>query len=129
MVLILIGSMSFLSSCEDSENDPNVLDREKFLGEWKASSFGPGGDVNFNMTIEASNSDESEVFIKNFDALGTNTNVFANINGNSIFIPRNLVHSDTIQGEGLYHSDKTLSFTYEVRDGQTVENRTATARR
>jgi hypothetical protein len=81
------------------------------------------------MTITASNSSESQVFMENFDALGNGTYVSATVTGNSIFIPRNLVHSDTIQGDGLYHRDETLSFNYEVRDGQTVESRTATARR
>jgi hypothetical protein len=129
LALVLIGSGMFLSSCEKSEDGPDVKDRDKFLGLWKASSDGPSGGVNFNMTITASNSSESQVFMENFDALGNGTYVSATVTGNSIFIPRNLVHSDTIQGDGLYHRDETLSFNYEVRDGQTVESRTATARR
>lgn len=129
LVLIFTGSVLFLVSCEKSTDGPNTLDREKFLGLWKASSFGPGGDVNFNMTITASNSAENEVLMENFDALGNGTYVSASVSGSSVFIPRNLVHSDTIQGEGSYQSNETLSFSYEVRDGQTVENRTATARR
>ncbi len=128
LTLILLGTAVFLSSCEEA-NDPDIADREKFLGLWRASSFGPGGDVNFNMTITASNSDEAGIVMENFDALGNGTFVVGSVSENSIFIPRNLVHSDTIQGSGTYHSDKTLSFEYEVRDGQTVENRTATARR
>ena len=128
-MLILIGSSFFISSCDKTDEGPGTTDRDKFLGLWKASSFGSGGDVNFNMTITASGSDPSEILMENFDALGNGTYVSANVTANSIYIPRNLVHSDTIQGDGIYNSNNTLSFTYEVRDGQTVENRTATARR
>lgn len=126
---ILLGSTLFISSCEKTNDELDVDNREKFLGVWRASSTGPGGDVNFNMNITASNSDPSEILMENFDALGSGTYVAGSITGNSISIPRNLVHSDTIVGEGQYLSDKTLSFTYEVRDGQTVENRSATARK
>jgi len=126
--LMILGTVVFLSSCEDS-NDPTIDDREKYLGLWKASSFGPGGDVNFNMTITASNSDENGILMENFDALGSGTFVIGSVSDNSIFIPSILVGSDTVQGNGTYNSDKTLSFNYQIRDGQTVENRTATARR
>lgn len=126
---MFLGSMLFISSCEKTNDELDTDNREKFLGIWRAVSTGPGGDVNFNMNITASNSDPSEILMENFDALGNGTYVAGNISGNSISIPRNLVHSDTIIGEGRYLSDKTLSFTYEVRDGQTVENRSATARR
>lgn len=129
LALILISSTLFLTSCDKSDDDLNVTDRDKFLGLWKASSFGPGGDVNFNMTITASNSDPDQIIMENFDALGSGTYVDGSVTGNSIFIPTNLVHSDTIEGSGQYNNDNTLSFNYEVRDGQTVESRTAVARR
>ncbi len=127
--MILVGSILILNSCEKNNNGPDSTDRDKFLGVWKASSFGPGGDVNFNMTITASNSSPDQILMENFDALGNGTYVPADVSINSIYISSTIVHSDTIQGSGSYNSNNTLSFNYEVRDGQTVESRTATARR
>ncbi|MBP6334811.1 MAG: hypothetical protein KA444_05000 [Bacteroidia bacterium] len=129
LILTLLSTTFMLSSCENSDDGPVVLDRDKFLGLWKATSTGPGGSVNFNINITASNSDEDQIIMENFDALGMGTYVGGNVTANTVFIPTNLVNADTISGTGLYHSGNTLSFDYEVRDGQTVENRTATARR
>lgn len=129
LLVMLTVATVLITACEKTEIVPDEGERDKYLGLWKASSSGPGGDVNFNMVITASNSDPDQILMENFDALGSGTYVAGYVNGNSISIPRNLVHSDTIQGSGAYNSNNTLSFTYEVRDGQTVENRTASARR
>ncbi|REJ84032.1 MAG: hypothetical protein DWQ44_03920 [Bacteroidetes bacterium] len=126
--MLMLFVTALLSSCEKTEEDPNTSDRDKFLGSWRGFSTGPGGDINFNMNISASNSAPDQILMSNFDGTGSNTFIPAVVSGNSLTIPT-FVGVDTIQGSGNYNSNNTLSFTFVVRDGQTVENRTATAQR
>lgn len=120
----------FAYGCEkDSTTEISTSDREKFLGAWQGRSTGSNGTRNFNMNFTASNSSPSQILMSNFDAEGTGTFVPANIEGNNMSIPFTIVNGDTIQGSGVYNSNGTLSFTFTVRDGQTVDNRTGSANR
>ena len=128
--IMIFSSLLMLNACEKSETGPNSTDREKILGIWKMTSTGSvGGTINSNINITASVSAPDQVLIENFDGEGSGTYVIASIDGSSIFISQNIIASDTIQGQGAYHADNTLSFTFSVKDGQTTDNRTATARR
>lgn len=124
--LLIIG----LNACEkDSTTDPTVNDRDKYLGVWQGTSTGPNGTRNFNMNFTASNSAQEQILMSNFDGAGTNTFIAANISGNSISIVRTLVNGEYIVGSGTYNSNNTLDFSFTVDDGQSVENRSGTARR
>lgn len=118
-----------LTACEKTDEDPVTADRDKYLGSWRGVSTGNGGTINFNMSVTASNSSPSQIIMENFDGYGSGVYVIAGISGNSIIIPQNLIGSDTIIGSGSYQSDNTLSFAFTVKDGQTTDSRTATARR
>ena len=121
---------TFYSCQKDTQNNPatSTADRDKFLGSWVSQSSGAvHGSLSFTMSITAGNSSASQIRMENFDGEGPGTFVFADISGNSISISRNIVNGDTIQGTGTYNSNNTLGFNYSFRDGQTVDNRTATA--
>lgn len=126
-ILLLLG----ITSCQkDNPSDPtqSAADREKFLGTWQGTSTGTNGTRNFNMTYTASNSAPEQILMSNFDGEGSNTYIPANVSGNSFAIVRTVVNGETIQGSGTYTSN-TLSFTFTVDDGQTVDNRTGSAHR
>ena len=130
--LIALAFISIiLPGCEkNSDTDPSVVttDRDKFLGSWITTSTGPvHGTLNFTMSISAGTSSASQIVMENFDAEGSGTFVFGGISGSSVSIQQQVVNGDTIQGSGMYNANGTLSFTYTFRDGQTVDNRTATA--
>ena len=104
----------FFTACEKTEDTgPSTTDRDKYLGSWSGSSTGSGGTRNFNMQ-------------NNFDGVGTGNFIYANISGNSLSIVSTLVGSDRYEGTGSI-SGNTLSFTFTIDDGQTIENRSATA--
>lgn len=116
-------------ACEpDDAVDPTVT-RDDYLGQWTCASDGQiGGPLNFTMNITAGTSSNA-IRMQNFDGYGQSAYVNATVNGGNITIPVNYLGSDTLQGSGTYRSDGTLSFSYSIRDGQTVDNRTATATR
>jgi hypothetical protein len=128
-IIVLIVLVASFDACQkDSENDPSVPDRDKFLGTWSTHSVGSNpSSLDFTMTITAGSSSASQVLIKNFENEGSSTTTTAEISGSSISIPQQVVNSDTIQGNGTYNSNNTITLNYTMRDGQTVDNRTATA--
>ena len=128
VVAIVLGTTFY--ACEpDDSIDPTVT-RQDYLGQWIGASDGPiGGPINFTMNIIASGSSGDGIRMENFDGYGQGTYVSATVSAGNITIPRNVIGSDTIQGSGSYRSDGTLSFNYTIRDGQSVDQRTATATR
>ncbi len=129
VLLILVMITSFDACQKDTTSDPGVAttERDKFLGTWITQSNGTSGTQNFTMTISAGSSSPSQILIKNFENEGASTTTYAEISGNSISISQQVVASDTIQGSGTYNSNNTLSLNYTLRDGITVDTRTATA--
>ena len=120
-----------LQGCEkETDSDPAVAiaDRDKFIGTWITTSTGAvHGTLNFTMNISAGTSSASQIVMENFDAEGSGTFVFGGVSGSTVSIQQQVVNGDTIQGSGVYNANGTLSFTYTFRDGQTVDNRTASA--
>lgn len=125
LAIAMIGSI--LYACEPDTVDPSV-DRSDYLGTWTGQSDGPvGGPISFTMKITASNSSPDGIIMENFDGLGQGTFVTASVEAGTISIPRNIIGSDTVQGSGSYKNNGTLSFSFTIRDGQSVDQRTATA--
>jgi len=128
-IALLALLFTVVYSCEPDTTSPSTS-RTDYLGNWNGSSDGPvGGSLTFPMTITASNSASNQILMDNFDAVGQGIKVIATVNGSTITIPQNIIASDTISGSGSYRSNGSLSFTFTVRDGQTVDTRTATATR
>ena len=130
IVLFAVISFVFDACQKDTMDNPatSTTDRDIFLGTWSTTSSGTiHGTLSFSMNITAGASSASQIKIENFDAEGSGTFVLANISGTSVSIQQQVINGDTIQGTGTYNNNNTLSFTYTFRDGQTVDNRTATA--
>jgi hypothetical protein len=130
LLLFTLLTATFEACQKDNQTTPSTStpDRDKFLGTWITQSTGPvAGTLNFTMTISAGSSSASQIKISNFDNEGTGTTVFAEVSGNTVSITQTTIGNDVITGSGTYNSNGTLSFTYTINDGQTVDNRTATA--
>jgi hypothetical protein len=130
VLLMLMAIASFNACQKDEENDPvtpGVNERDKFLGTWITTSTGTTPTISFTMTITAGASSPSQLLIRNFENEGNSTTTIAQISANDISIPNQLINSDSIQGSGTYNSNNTLSLHYTLKDGQTVDTRTATA--
>ena len=129
IVLVALVLAIGITGCQkDDTTDPGTtsLERDKFLGTWKViSNSSVFGSQNWQMTINASSSSTDGILIKDFDQKPSTTTT-GSVSGNSFYIPQQIVSGDTIAGSGSYNNG-SLSFSYTVRDGQTVENVTATA--
>lgn len=128
--LFLLAAMVIgINACEPDDVAPDVT-RDDYLGAWTGQSDGPiNGPLGFQMTITASNSAPNEILMDNFDAVGVGRKVIAVVDGGNITIPLNYISGDSIIGSGRYKTDGTLSFSFTVSDGQSVDERTATATR
>ncbi|HLG34150.1 MAG TPA: hypothetical protein VI757_04660 [Bacteroidia bacterium] len=127
-VAVTTAGVLFVTSCAKDDESAGGNDRDKFLGAWITTSTGSvSGTLNFTMNITAGSSSPTQIKIENFDAEGSGLFRFADVGGNALSITQQSISGDTISGSGTYNSNNTLSFTYTIRDGQTVENRTATA--
>ncbi|MFI5164914.1 MAG: hypothetical protein ACHQHP_06680 [Bacteroidia bacterium] len=132
---IVAGFISTIISCQkNDETTPSattgVLARDKFLGTWHVESHHrPSNQTLFwDMTIIASTdtSNKSEIFLDNFDQIGTTNFLRANVNSNSFTVPSQTFSSSTYNGSGTY-SGGNLSFSYTEFDGQQTDSVTATA--
>ncbi|MFM7217468.1 MAG: hypothetical protein ACKO1U_05570 [Bacteroidota bacterium] len=127
--LLLTGILLSTYACEPDTVDPSVS-RDDFLGSWTGNSSGTvNGPLGFQMVITASNSSPDGILMDNFDAVGLGQKVLAVVDGGNITIPLNIINGDSILGSGILRSDGKLSFEFTVSDGQTVDERTATATR
>jgi len=129
MMMGMVGTIFYSCTKTDEEPSPAGSDRDKFLGVWLASANGTSGASNYNMTITAGASSSSQILMDNFENFGAGTKVIATVSGNDIAIPgapTNIIGQDTISGNGTFNSG-TLSLHYTIRDGQTVDVRTASA--
>jgi hypothetical protein len=124
LAVVVIGLMILISGCEKTDEGVNTTDRDKFIGTWDGQSDGAGGHRNFSLVISASASAPDQIKMQGFDG-GTGT-IFANVSGNLFSIPSQTVSGETIKGDGSY-SNASLTFTFSIDDGQTVENRTGSA--
>ena len=124
LIVVLSGISILIMSCEKSEPEVTSSDRDKYIGTWDGQSDGSGGHRNFPLIITISNSAPDQIKMENFD--GGSGIVFATVSGNSISIPSQLVSGETILGTGS-HLGNSLSFTFNVNDGQSSENRTGVA--
>jgi hypothetical protein len=127
-ILVFASLLSLtLWSCEPDEVNPAV-DRSDYIGTWNGQSDGPvGGQISFILKITASNSSPDGILLENFDGLGQGTFIPAVVDAGTVTIPRCISASDTIEGYGNYLNNGTLTFNFTVRDGQSVDERTATA--
>ncbi|MFM9051196.1 MAG: hypothetical protein ACKOKF_02600 [Bacteroidota bacterium] len=128
-ILAVAGIVLFINSCEPDDVAPDVS-RDDYLGGWTGQSDGPvNGTLGFQMNITASNSAANGILMDNFDGVGFGRKVIAYVDGGNVTIPLNIINGDSITGSGIYRSNGTLSFDFTVSDGQTVDQRTATATR
>ena len=128
-LLFFLVNLTFAGCQKDDQTNPatSTADRDKFLGTWITQSNGTSGPLSFTMTITAGTSSASQVKIENFDHEGNGTYVLAEVSGSSVSLTPTLIGNDNITGSGTYNSNNTLSFSYTISDGQTVDTRTASA--
>lgn len=126
-VLFFSAITLFLIACTKTDTvTTSTSDRDKFVGTWIATTTGPSGQLNFTLTITASNSAPDQILLRNFDLTGSTAYIAASVSGVNLTMQSTLIGSDRYDGSGSIASS-IITFNYTVDDGQTIETRTGTA--
>lgn len=125
--IFLILSLQACQPDETEEPTPTG-ERDKFVASWKCTeqSNQTGTNPAFNVNITKSGTSESQVLIENFYGLGFDKKPYAEISGNSISIPTQIVSGNTIKGSGNLSGTSTINMNYTVNDGSSIDSITAT---
>jgi len=136
---LVAAFVSTIISCQkNDETTPSpgggggstTLARDKFLGTWHVTSHhSPSGQTLYwDMTVVASTdtSNKDEIFLDNFDQIGSTNFVRANVSSSNFTIPQQTSAGSSFNGSGTYSSGN-LSFNYIADDGVQIDSVTATA--
>ena len=128
-LLVAISFVAFLASCSQEEDPvPGTDDRQKFYGAWNIDANGShSGHLAYTIEILA-DTPSNAISMKNFDFLGNTFYTYAQVDGNSVNIPSQVVDGNTISGSGSY-SNGQITFSYSSNDGVYNDMVTATASR
>jgi len=120
VVMASVVSAIIVSCAKDDTSDPVTLPRDKFIGTWHVSAHGTNsGNLTWDVIIEAASASLPEgIVMKNFDQIGNDKSVPADVSGNNLAIPGTVVGAVTIEGTGSL-SNNILTFDYTSTDSQT----------
>ncbi len=124
ILFILISGLLVLASCEEEIiDDPNIDEREKFLGDWETtetSTLEPNS-FTFNMVIEP-DVNSSQIRLYNIYYLGLDVYANALVTGSSFTIPQQNVNNMIIEGYGEMITETRIEMEYTVNDGADLNN-------
>lgn len=124
--IIYISFASLISlfySCEALSDIETGTSAERIEGTWavdeNSSIFdSKSAEAGYNVYVSVNPDDSTQVYISDFYQLGRNTEVLANVNGNSIIISKQVVDGFEIVGSGSIASNfETINMAYDVDDG------------
>lgn len=122
---ILMIALSFLfASCEDANSIINPDDaRSQYTGIWKAvENSETFGTQYYDVEFFATNSDKTIITMANFFALGTGTEVEAELDDNLLVIPLQIVEGYKIYGQGSISSNnKNINFSFTIEEVATTK--------
>jgi hypothetical protein len=112
-----VVSMLAIGCAQEEGDDIITLPRDKFIGTWNVTSHGTvSGDLTWDLVIEpASAAAAEQIVMKNFDQQGTNTTVFADVDGSNLLIPGTTVANVVVEGTGSLNG-ATLTLDYTSTD-------------
>lgn len=122
--LLALSALLFLSACAtDDDANPNVDERDKYLGKWSCQeTIGPN-TITFEIYITSYGAADS-IRISNFSGYGNTSVALGLVSGNSLVIPYQQVSITNIpvQGSGTYvnqGANDKINMNYTT-DGQSA---------
>ena len=123
---LLAAAFSFLlliTSCAPEEGDDDLIPSdsgEEFVGTWKSAETSQEfGSSNYEGEISKS-STANQILIHNFYNLGAGYTAKANISGNNLDIPNQVVNNKTFSGSGSIVNENRLNLNFTADDGGGV---------
>lgn len=123
-VLLIVSVIVLLSSCDLTYIEDAYDSRDNFTGRFEAEEYSETYDqLSFFDTRILKDSDDygNVIYIRNFYAV--DIEVFAEVNGNRVTIPRQSNDGYIIEGTGRYENG-AIYLTYAVEDTFSANGRT-----
>jgi hypothetical protein len=131
LLLFLSVSATFgLVSCQPDEEPTPADPRDPFVASWTCNENSSQiGASTYTVHINKSTTNTSQVQIENFYNIGFANKANATISGTSITINQQTYNSNQLHGSGTKTGANTISLTYYMDNGSTIDTCTATLTR
>ena len=123
-LLLTMVALAMLGACSDEDTpDPNIDDRDKFIGKWSCAETIGSNTTTFPVFITSYGESDS-LRLSNFSNYGDSTIALGLVSGKSIVIPNQQIGATliTVQGSGLYFTqgaNEKMNLNY-TSDGQSA---------
>ncbi len=127
---LFVGAVA-LSSCQPDGEEPTPDDiRDPFVDSWTLNENSSQiGQTTYTVHITKSTTNESQVLIENFYNIGFGIKAKADISGSSVTIPQQTYNGSQLNGSGSKTGTNTISLTYYMNNGSSIDTCTATLSR
>lgn len=119
-----------LSSCAPEEEPTPADARDPFVASWNVSENSSQiGITPYVVHINKSTSNTSQVLIENFYNIGFTYKAVATIDGTNVTIGQQTYNGNQLHGSGSKTGANTITLTYYMDNGSTIDTCTATLTR
>lgn len=126
LVLAIVPAAFFIVSCQPDEQEPTD-DRDKFVDVWHVvEQSSQIGTTNYDVHINLSTTNTSQVLMENFYNVGFSFKAVANVSGSNLTLNSQTYNGAQLQGSGSMSGNNTINMNYTVDDGSAVDTCTAT---
>lgn len=104
------------TSCDKNTVDPNVDDRDQYIGSWTCFEKGTFSGQSTYVVNISKVGDLDSISIRNFYQLSNAFSAIALVSSNSVTIPQQTISGIKVNGFGIFSSNK-INLTYYCIDG------------
>ena len=123
--LAAVAVALFAVSCQPDTTEP-ADDRDKFVDVWHCvEQSSQVGQTNYDIHINLSTTNTSQVLMENFYNVGFSFKAVANISGTSLTLNQQTYNASQLQGSGSMSGNNTINMNYTVNDGSSIDTCTA----
>ena len=119
-----------ITSCQPEEEPTPADARDPFVASWAvAENSSQIGANNYTVHINKSTSNTSQVLIENLYNIGFAYKAVASIDGTNVTIAQQTYNGNQLRGSGSKTGANTITLTYYMNNGSTIDTCTATLTR
>lgn len=119
-----------ITSCQPEEEPTPADARDPFVASWNCNENSSQiGNTPYVVHINKSTSNTSQVLIENFYNIGFSYKAVATIDGSNLTIAQQTYNGNQLHGSGTKTGANTITMTYYMNNGSTIDTCTATLTR
>jgi hypothetical protein len=130
LLLIPFLAIGFLTACQPEEEPTPADARDPFVDQWTcAENSSQIGATSYTVHINKSTSSNTQIQLENFYNIGFTFKANATVSGTSVTIPTQQYNGNDLHGSGSKTGPNTITLTYYMDNGSTIDTCTATLTR